>query len=69
MTTNTEPIIVTTPPERRQIADTIEFAARFAQHVNWDSIALKARELGSNFDVRSANDGSLTITFFWTYEE
>ena len=63
----TAPQIIETPSEHRQIARVLEFTSSLAPHINWDSIATHARELGANFEVRSADNGTVTITMFWAY--
>ena len=60
---------ITTTPERRQIARTLVFPPHLSAYVDWESIGRTARELGSHFEVRTAEDDSYTITFFWTYAD
>lgn len=61
--------IITTPPERRQIARVLTFTPEIAKFVDWPSIASDARELGAHFEARNTDDGSWVITFFWTYAD
>jgi hypothetical protein len=61
--------IVTTAPERRQIARVLEFTPQAAKYIDWNAVATAARELGAHFEARHANDGACTITFFWAYAD
>lgn len=61
--------VVTTSEARHLAADVLEFQPELARHINWDSIATKARELGAHFEVRFNDHGACTITMFWTYTE
>jgi hypothetical protein len=63
----TEPQIILTPAESRQIARVMPFDARHAPYIDWGAVARTARELGADFEARSADDGAMTITLFWTY--
>jgi hypothetical protein len=64
----TVPGLVTTEPERRQIARSLQFDARTAFAIDWNKIAQTARELGAHFEARSANDGAVVVTMFWAYD-
>jgi hypothetical protein len=66
-TTDTRPEITMTAPEGRQIARVLHFQAPLSNHINWESIAATARELGAHFEVRFANNGDCTVTMFWAY--
>jgi hypothetical protein len=63
----TTPAIVTQPAEARQIARVLEFDSTTAPHINWDSIATTARQLGAHFEARYGQTGACTITMFWAY--
>jgi len=65
----TEPTIITTEPERRQIARVLEFSAQLASHINWESIAQTARELNANFEARRKANDSMGVTIFWAYRD
>jgi hypothetical protein len=71
MTTTTPdtPTIITAPAEYRQIAKHMAFPPDFARHINWESIAQTARELGAHFEARYSQTGECTITMFWSYTE
>src|SRR5262245_53217351 len=60
--------IITTTPEHRHIAQTLEFVEPFSQHINWESVAARALELGAHFEARY-NGLECTITFFWVVTE
>ncbi len=60
--------LLTQPAEKRQIAKVLEFSQKTARHINWDSVAADARELGAHFDARF-QDGACTVTMFWAYQE
>lgn len=62
------PLVITTP-EQRQIARTLEFSRTLAPHIDWNSIAQTARELGAHFEARRTDDGACTVTMFWAYPE
>ena len=61
--------LITQPAEQRQIAKVLEFSATTAPHMNWDSIATTARELGAHFEARYALDGACIVTMFWAYKD
>jgi hypothetical protein len=62
--------ITLTAPEFRQVAEVVEFDnPAHVYHINWQSIADKARELGANFEVRFTDKGCCTVTFFWAYRD
>lgn len=64
----TQPNIIQTLPEYRQIARVLEFSPVTAPHINWNSIAETARQLGAHFEARTDNQGACTVTMFWRYE-
>ena len=72
-TTQTDaPVLITTTPERRQVARVLTFPSNLsgvnlALYVNWERIAEQARELGAHWEVRSEQGGALTVTMFWAY--
>lgn len=61
--------IITSPSEDRQIAKVLTFDKTLVRHINWDSIAKDARELGAHWEARTHKDDSLTVTMFWSYAE
>lgn len=65
----TDPIIVTTTPEQRQISRARHFPPDLAQYIDWREVADTARQLGCHWDVRRNDDFSITVTWFWTYTE
>ena len=65
--TASEPQIVTTAPESRQILEVLDFQPMFARHINWDSIAERARECGASFEARWTDRGACMVTLFWAY--
>jgi hypothetical protein len=67
MTTTTE--IVTVPAERHQIARVLEFSETTAWHIDWNSVAKTARELGAHFEARWTDRGACTVTMFWSYAD
>jgi hypothetical protein len=43
----------------------LRFDAAHAPHINYDSIARTAREVGGAFVVSYAQDGAATVTIYW----
>jgi hypothetical protein len=43
----------------------LRFDASHAPHINYDSIARTAREIGGGFAVTYAQDGAATVTIYW----
>jgi hypothetical protein len=62
-----EMTVVTHPAEARHIGEVLTFDASVAPHMNWESIARNARELGAHLDARYAPDGACTVTLWWPY--
>jgi hypothetical protein len=62
-----DPVIITVPPQQRQIAKTLPFDPTLALYINWESIAEQAKQLGADFEVRREDNGAVTVTLFWRY--
>jgi hypothetical protein len=60
--------IVQSKPEQRQIAKTMDFDAKHAAYIDWNAIALTARELGAHFNVRTS-EGAISIVMFWINDD
>ncbi|MGE0444515.1 MAG: hypothetical protein AB7P99_04750 [Vicinamibacterales bacterium] len=60
--------IVTTTPERRQVARVLTFTAEASRYVDWNRIASEADELNASFDAKRTPDG-LTVTLYWLVAE
>jgi hypothetical protein len=61
--------LITTTPERRQVARVLTFDGDHARYIDWNAIARDAQDLGAHFEARSADDGSVIVTMFWTDRE
>lgn len=57
--------IITTRSEHRHIAKRIEFDATLAPHINWESIATYAKDVGGHFEAQFGDKGSCVITVWW----
>lgn len=62
-----KPQIIEQPAERRQIAKVLDFPPALAPFIEWQIVAQQARDLGSHFEARFADDGACTVTLFWSY--
>jgi len=46
----------------------LTFDPTLSPHINWDSIAVQARQIGGHFTAINKADGSVVVTIFWDSE-
>ncbi len=64
-----EPPTITTFTEHRQTGRVLRFDPTAAPYLDWNQIALTARQMGAHFEARSDPDGACTVTIFWSYTD